>query len=383
MSKPLHCIVCTVLGGLLMLGNVWAADATFTFANSQITGTSPQYFEFDVMMQASTSGTRLGDTQVYIDYNTAGFGSNAVSNGRVTVSKGTLLQGGSAPAFYYTITNVIDNTSSNLAITNTYKYDDSPEYGNLVPTSPTQLCHVRIEIVDPTESAGLSFDSGLMAGQIYESDNTSKYGVTAVDTDDSSLPVQLSSFTAERHPDGVLITWVTESEIDNMGFNIYRSQSKEGPFTRINGGLIDGAGTRTGTLEYTFLDTRVADRTLYYYQLEDIDVQGNRTRHGPVILGAGDLIPKAFQLRQNFPNPFNPTTTIVFGLPRAETVSLKIFNTRGVQVAHLVEEELEAGTHMIEWDGRNDRGQPVPSGIYFYRLDTETFRQTKKMVLTR
>ena len=90
-----------------------------------------------------------------------------------------------------------------------------------------------------------------------------------------------------------------------------------------------------------------------------------------------NLIPSDFQLSQNYPNPFNPSTTIPYQLPKASQVSLKIFNTLGEVVAVLVDEQKEAGHYQVQWTPR------VPSGVYFYRLQTGEFVDTKKMVLVR
>ncbi|MFQ5706746.1 MAG: YCF48-related protein [bacterium] len=92
--------------------------------------------------------------------------------------------------------------------------------------------------------------------------------------------------------------------------------------------------------------------------------------------------PTHFALFQNYPNPFNPTTTIRYGLPKAEKVTLKIYNLLGKEVVTLVNDaEKTMGYHVAIWDGRNQHGQPVSSGVYIYRLQTRRFTQAKKMIL--
>lgn len=88
--------------------------------------------------------------------------------------------------------------------------------------------------------------------------------------------------------------------------------------------------------------------------------------------------PRGFALGQNYPNPFNPSTTISFSLPRSQFVTLRVFNIMGEQVATLVSNKISAGTHQIEWDAKG-----FPSGVYFSRLQTSSFSQTKKLVLLR
>jgi hypothetical protein len=88
-------------------------------------------------------------------------------------------------------------------------------------------------------------------------------------------------------------------------------------------------------------------------------------------------------LFNNFPNPFNPTTQISFSLPKTEKVTLGIYNLLGQRVITLLDKEMQAGSHTILWDGKNDRGEEVGSGVYFYRITIDKFSQTKKMLLLR
>ncbi|MCK4357372.1 MAG: right-handed parallel beta-helix repeat-containing protein, partial [Candidatus Cloacimonetes bacterium] len=166
---------------------------TFTFANGVLSG---GYYEFDVMVAGSAEGTKLGDTQTYINYNTLGFGSSIYANGKVTLTKGTILQGDISGADLYTLTNVTDNTTSRISVTYGYNFSFMPSWANDLPTTPTQIMHVKIEIADPSQTAGLSFEQSLMENQQYYSDNTNKYSpVIAIDEDNTTLPVELSAFT--------------------------------------------------------------------------------------------------------------------------------------------------------------------------------------------
>jgi hypothetical protein len=93
--------------------------------------------------------------------------------------------------------------------------------------------------------------------------------------------------------------------------------------------------------------------------------------------------PKSTKLAQNFPNPFNPSTTIKFDLKDKGMVTLKVYNVAGQLVRTLVNGVKDANTYTVTWDGKNDRGGAVASGIYFYKMDTKDFSQTKKMVMLR
>lgn len=94
-------------------------------------------------------------------------------------------------------------------------------------------------------------------------------------------------------------------------------------------------------------------------------------------------LPQDYSLSQNYPNPFNPSTQIAFELPTRSKVRLAVYNVLGRRVATLVNESLAAGRWETEWDGRSASGVQVASGIYFYRLQTESFTQTKKMILLK
>ena len=95
-------------------------------------------------------------------------------------------------------------------------------------------------------------------------------------------------------------------------------------------------------------------------------------------------IPTDFELSQNFPNPFNPVTSIRYGLPRDESVTLKIFNILGEEVATLLNDEPQAaGYHVAIWDGRDRQGRQVASGVYVYQIIVGDLRETWKMALVR
>ncbi len=94
-------------------------------------------------------------------------------------------------------------------------------------------------------------------------------------------------------------------------------------------------------------------------------------------------VPKNFVLGQNYPNPFNPTTSIAYALPEAAQVELKVYNLLGQEVKTLVNHEQPAGPHQIVWDGTDASGNGVASGVYFYKLKTPTFVETKKMMFVQ
>ena len=94
-------------------------------------------------------------------------------------------------------------------------------------------------------------------------------------------------------------------------------------------------------------------------------------------------VPLAYQLRQNFPNPFNPETRIYFEIPNMHDVKLDIYNILGQKVRTLINNSFDAGRHTVNWNGRNDAGIIVPSGIYIYRIQAGNFMRSKKMLMLK
>jgi hypothetical protein len=116
--------------------------------------------------------------------------------------------------------------------------------------------------------------------------------------------------------------------------------------------------------------------------LQDIDLHGTITEHGPIAIEVAS--PQMYALQQNYPNPFNPTTQIRYELPKAGQVSLIIYNSLGQEVRRLVDRVQPAGYHQIIWNGRDQHGNSAPSGIYHYRLQVgNEFVTTKKMLMTK
>lgn len=97
----------------------------------------------------------------------------------------------------------------------------------------------------------------------------------------------------------------------------------------------------------------------------------------------GPILPKAYSIDQNNPNPFNPTTSINFALPTAAKTRIDVYNILGQKVKTLVDEYLTAGNKRVEWDGTDDRGNAVASGIYLYKMTANDFTETKKMMLMK
>ena len=99
--------------------------------------------------------------------------------------------------------------------------------------------------------------------------------------------------------------------------------------------------------------------------------------------GASVDLPTEFAIGDNYPNPFNPTTTINFALPEEANVTLEVYDTMGRRIATLMSSQLAAGRYETNWNGRNDAGASVASGVYLYRIKAGSFSETKTMLLMK
>jgi flagellar hook assembly protein FlgD len=97
----------------------------------------------------------------------------------------------------------------------------------------------------------------------------------------------------------------------------------------------------------------------------------------------GSAIPEEFALHQNYPNPFNPVTSIQFDIPEQSEVRMDIYNLMGQRVATLINNTLEPGFHAVKWNGTNDFGNQLSSGMYIYRISANNFTSVKKLILMK
>ncbi len=200
------------------------------------------------------------------------------------------------------------------------------------------------------------------------------------ESEDSSLPVELSEFTARAAGNTVNLWWRTESEVNNFGFEVERRPiAVSGQQSAINNwqkiGLVAGAGTSTAPTEYSFEDSKLAEGR-YTYRLKQIDLDGSFEYSQIVEIEI--IILHEFSLSQNYPNPFNSYTNITFSIATESFVSLYVFDASGRAVSDLIARKLPAGNYSRQWNPAD-----LPSGIYFYRLQVGASIQTKKILLLK
>jgi hypothetical protein len=209
---------------------------------------------------------------------------------------------------------------------------------------------------------------------------------------DGSLPVELSAFTGNSRNGYIQLKWVTDSEIENLGFKIYRQTTgiaEEVLASFENNKQLMGHGSTNEMHMYSYDDYKVEDGVKYTYWLSDVDYQGTEIKHDKrkieVTFTAkpSDLRPDEFFLLSASPNPFNPTTTISYDLPEQSIVTLTVFDIAGREVMTLEQSDKPPGNYQIQWNGLDQSGNLVSTGVYFCRLEAGAFSQTIKMVYLR
>ncbi|HRA98917.1 MAG TPA: FG-GAP-like repeat-containing protein [Ignavibacteria bacterium] len=194
---------------------------------------------------------------------------------------------------------------------------------------------------------------------------------------DSPLPVELSSYTSSINQNSVKLNWSTSQEQNNSGFEIQRADKfTEGQKVWKKIDFINGAGNSNDEKNYSYDDKNLTSGK-YKYRLKQIDFNGNFEYHelsNEVVIG----IPSSTELMQNYPNPFNPVTNISYRLSENGFVTLRIFDNTGREVKTLVNEFRQAGYYNEIFNGSD-----LASGVYFYKLTTGDFVQTKKLSLLK
>lgn len=312
---------------------------------------------------------------------------------------------GSAGEVTFTV-NFSDNSGAagaGQAITWTITNSGS-ESAYLVAPTVVEIAAGATQTVEATTGADGSA-SGTFDAEGDKSAGTATIGITASTTASNSdgvernlsvefsatwdVPVaaELARFAGSVIADDkVLLEWSAASQSNNLGWEVYRSLD-EVVFERV-GELVQGHGTTEEFRSYGFVDTQLPTADVLYYYLKQIDLDGTTSRSNTVQVLvsptaiAAQIIPTVTALQQNYPNPFNPETTISFDLSEDAVVNLTIYDITGQVVRTLINgEHASVGAYKKAWDGMNDQGFKVGSGVYFYRLKAGKFVAEKKMTL--
>jgi hypothetical protein len=189
----------------------------------------------------------------------------------------------------------------------------------------------------------------------------------------SSLPVELSLFTAILNGNSVDLNWRTESEINNSGFHVLRSTDAHN-WNEI--GFEPGHGNSTITHQYFYADHSLPAHGIYYYRLRQEDYDGTSALSPVAAVDYSGNVSEIFLT--NYPNPFSATTTISFSVPVTSNVSLKVFDVLGNCASEIFNEEKERGFYSVAFDRKN-----LSPGIYFCTLNSENSSKTIRLAISR
>ena len=315
----------------------------------------------------------------------------------VTVTLGGTYSGlsGATPFRVY-VSNTNNFASASPIGSDAAEAGGSVTFSSLNDAIPTTMRYYWVT-VDLSSSA-----SGTIDGTIPDEDalDISNYNFLYADYgqlnagSDASLPVELVYFSARLDLSSVILEWVTESEVDNLGFILERrtveANGNSSVWRQIAGyqtnDALKGHGNTSQRTQYTFTDSRVQDGFTYQYRLGDVDINGKIEYHDAIEVTAGKVVPtlpEKFALLPAFPNPFNPSTELTFTLPEAAEVQLAIYNLSGQLVRTLAAGQKGASIHKVTWDAKAESGLRVAGGIYLAVFQANDFVAQKKLVLAR
>ena len=288
------------------------------------------------------------------------------------------------------------NTSGSVALFNTHTPHSSStivdfvEYGSGSQTWESTAVSAGIWTTN-------DYVADVVAGHSIEYDGSGEASsdwfdqATPTQGSDNSLPVELSSFTIEHVPSGVLLKWRTESEIENLGFFIDRKTNNsdwEEIVSYKSDNALLGQGTVSFATDYEYTDRFIEQGKTYEYRLADVDYNNVVTYHATRSIHidsnslqstANDFIVSAY------PNPFNPTLTIRYSVHSNATdnnalVQVDIYNISGEFIKNIINTEQPAGWHEVQWNGSDLNGNKVAGGTYIYRVKIGNTVKSNKII---
>ena len=270
---------------------------------------------------------------------------------------------------FYNLYLYVINTVSELQIFDDYiDATNDPRRSIEVTITAEHICYIKVE-------------------DQFEFDEVS-YSFTV--SGNNTLPVELSSFTAVlASSDMVTLNWVSQSESNMIGYNVYRNSSNElNSAIRINPTTIIASNT-SNECAYSYTDDFVANGE-YWYWLESAEMTGENEFHGPISIKVGNnenIIDPAYDFKHRlvgaYPNPFNPSTSIQYEVAKASDIEISIFNAKGQKVRTFNQTHNSKGVYSVTWNGLDENNNKVSSGVYFYTMTVENETQTKKMMLIK
>ena len=359
-----------------MLMFVGVAVLVFAFVNSTV---FPQTVNTSVNMVSNGGGTLVMDVDA----------TATAPTGNITRFEGSLTMDSDLDGQATNVSFSLQYFSGYATITENrngdkinFQYYDAAGTKSL--TGTTTIVRITVTYTPIAALGTVSTGGGTFSYDVEDTGGDIGGTYTTSGLTDFPLPVQMTNMMAyfSTEEGGVKLTWETQSETNCAGFHVWRGESAEGDFTRITTALIPGQGNTSVFHEYSFIDYHVDNGTEYWYKIEEVSTDAAESKfYDPIRMLFQTPTPTAFRLSKNYPNPFNPTTKIRIELPERTNVLFKIYDLLGKEVRTLVNEEKSAGIYTVTWDGRDDSGHDLSSGIYISRIvagsEVRVFKMTK------
>jgi hypothetical protein len=205
--------------------------------------------------------------------------------------------------------------------------------------------------------------------------------------DDVSLPVGLVSFSGRAEGCSVVLNWATESELNNAGFILDRSE-ETGAWVQIASYQINdelkGRGNCSSASNYAFTDRNVESGKNYAYRLSDVSTGGEIKAYDPLsVFVKMNIRPGTTEMDKAYPNPFNPRTFISYRLGEDTHVEISVLNILGHPVRSLYHGRQSAGNYHVYWNGTDETGLHAPSGVYLIRMTTEETSLAQRVMMLK
>ncbi len=290
-----------------------------------------------------------------------------------------------------------------VVLINTANSFVAPQDGTDPPANPVYSSRAQQVVYNGTENevevSGLNplTTYYFMVYEVFGADlltrfnpNSAANNPASFTTQEYTLPVELSSFTAVLDSEGgIRLNWVTQSETNTFGFYVLRAGDDQLANAEVVSPLIGATNTSTQQV-YQFTDESVWDAGVYYYWLQSFDLDGTSGFYGPCMClydpnadqGLPD-VPDPMGISAIYPNPFNPSTTIIYCLEKSGLAELSIINLKGQKLRSVTASVTKPGRHSWIWDGRDEEGRPCSSGVYYAVMREGTRRYYRKMVLMK
>lgn len=297
----------------------------------------------------------------------------------------TLSKNAIAVSTYEEMFNNIENISNG----NKFVVNETGELWDFVKDVPatgeSQYSTITATLFDSTKAQGMRWSVFYISGHSSSGGLVVKSAIDSGYSIDNLAPNAPTPKMATKTSEKVTIEWSDPVDDDFNYFQVYRG-TKE---------YFDASVTKpvARLVETKFIENLSTVNEKYFYKITAVDFNGNESPYSleisedNIITSIGDdnskNLPNVFRLDQNYPNPFNPTTHISYQLPKSVYVNLTIYNVLGVKIRTLVNEWKSTGFYEVEWDGKDESGNGVSSGIYIYRINAGKYSESKKMAFMK